>query len=248
MPTWPAHPAAVDLDPLARISADSAGLADAATGNLGAPVEYCPGWSVADLVWHVRGVHHFWGEIVEHRMDDPTGVVRLERPAQDALIEQFRVGARRLVSILAATDPAAPVWTWAPQHDAAFVIRHQVQEAAVHRWDAEHAAGRTFAIDLPAAIDSIEEFLSYSTDVSDAMPLGAPILVEATDADAAWTVDDAAGGAVGWRRGQLAAPAATLRGSAGDLLLWLYGRIPDKTTAIGDMPLLGRFRSHFGTA
>ena len=248
MPTWDIHPAAADLDPTAQIAADSAALADAAAGNLGAPVEYCPGWSVEDLVRHVRGVHEFWGQIVARGLADPDEVIRSDRPASDVLIADFRAGAQRLVDVLRAADPNAEVWTWAPERNAGFVIRHQVQEAAVHRWDAEHATGKSGAVATPAAVDSIEEFLTYSADVSDGAALGAPIAVEATDVDAAWTIDDGAGGTIAWRRGRTGTPAAVLRGSASDLLLWLYGRIPDNRVASGDTSLITRFRSHIDTA
>ena len=248
MPTWDIHPAAADLDPTAQIAADSAAFADAAVDNLDAPVEYCPGWSVEHLVRHVRDVHEFWGQIVARGLADPRDVIRSDRPATGDLIDDFRAGAQRLVDVLRAADPRAEVWTWAPERTAGFVIRHQVQEAAVHRWDAEHAAGRSVSVATPAAVDSIEEFLTYSADVADAAALGAPIAVEATDVDAAWTIDDATGATIAWHRGRTGPPAAVLRGSASDLLLWLYRRIPDDSVASGDKPLLTRFRSHIDTA
>ncbi len=59
------HPAAAGLDFTAEIALQSAALAEAAEGNLAAPVEHCPGWTVADLVRHVYEVHWFWGTIVD---------------------------------------------------------------------------------------------------------------------------------------------------------------------------------------
>ena len=90
-------PTFAGFDPLAEIAEHSAGLARAAEANLDAPVEHCPGWTVADLVWHLSDVHWFWAKIVaelpserpedlqrperaapvEPRMDDPAA--RLER-------------------------------------------------------------------------------------------------------------------------------------------------------------------------
>src|SRR6266702_3906039 len=222
MATWEIHPAAASLDPTTQIETDSAGLADAATGILDVPVEYCPGWTVADLVWHVRGVHHFWAEIVASRLTDPNDVKRFERPGDAQLIDDFR--------------------------DAGFVVRHQVQETAVHRWDAEHAARNTFSIDLPTAVDSIEEFLTFSTDVSDATPLGTALLLDATDADAAWIVDDGPNQTVRWSRAQAESAGAELHGSASDLLLWLYGRAEPDAMVTGDTGVLSRFRTHLDTA
>jgi len=53
--------------------------------------------------------------------------------------------------------------TWAPaQQDIAFIARHQVQEAAVHHWDAVHTAGGDLTIAHPVADDAIEELLMFS--------------------------------------------------------------------------------------
>jgi uncharacterized protein (TIGR03083 family) len=227
------HPAAAGLDYFAEIAMHSAGLADAAEANLDAPVEHCPGWTVADLVNHVRQVHWFWGLMAEQRLaappedDEPP-----EAPARDELLAQFRAGALRLVEILRAADQQAPVWTWAPsQQNIAFISRHQVQEAAVHRWDAEHAAGRRYAFTVPVSVDSIEEFLTFSVaSVADPPDqpkpnLGGRLVLLATDADAAWTItDDEQPGTVRFSRGaEPGAPSVT--GTASDLLLWLYRRV-----------------------
>jgi uncharacterized protein (TIGR03083 family) len=99
------------LDHCALIAADSAGLADAAEANLSAPVEHCPGWTVADLVRHVWEVHAFWGQVVERRLGDHSEFVEPPAPSDDQLIGAFRTGARRLVDILAAAEPATPVWS-----------------------------------------------------------------------------------------------------------------------------------------
>src|SRR5690242_20585991 len=126
----------MSFDPLTLIGAQSLALADAAEGNFDAPVEHCPDWTVQDLVRHVYGVHSFWGQVVERRLQDPEQVQAPEEVPADALLDTFRAGADRFVGVLALADPNAAVWTWSDQHDVAFVVRHQVQEAAVHRWDA----------------------------------------------------------------------------------------------------------------
>jgi hypothetical protein len=61
----------------------------------------------------------------------------------------------------------ARVWTWAPTNQTiGFITRHQVQEAAVHRWDAEHAAGRSASLDAALATDAVEEILIYSVSTA----------------------------------------------------------------------------------
>ena len=177
-------------------------FADAAAGNLDAPVEFCPGWTVRDVVHHLTQVHWFWATIVEDGITEQPQDLDRPEPAPDAtIIETFRSGAERLVGVLGAADPAARVWTWAPaQQDAGFVIRHQVQEAVGHHWDVAHAAGRSVRISPAVGADAVDEFLHVSVSNADDAegddPLPAPLDgrlgLACTDSDAAWLVVDGA--------------------------------------------------------
>ena len=230
----------------------SEGFAQAAEGNLYAAVEHCPEWSVADLVWHLTEVHWFWATIVVEHLDAPPGESRRpSRASDDGLVATFRAGARRLADVLAAANPSAHVWTWAPaQQDVAFVARHQVQEAAVHHWDARHAAGGDLQIEPQVAGDAVDEFLAFSvsTDADPTDPADPPrpaldgsFVLRCTDVDAAWTVTDGeAAGTVACRRG--ATPGVPeLAASASSLLLWLYRRVPLDPGAV-PTAVLERFR------
>ena len=215
------------------IAEHSAGLAAAAEGNLDAGVEHCPGWTVADLVWHLTEVHWFWATIAGERLDAPPGADRRPaRPPRERLIGNFRAGADRLAGVLRAANDSDAVWTWAPaQRDIAFIRRHQVQEAAVHHWDAVHAAGGQLSIAAPVAADSIAEFLTFSvsSDADPAEPARPPLAgrfaLRCSDADAAWTVSDGSGpGTVRHEPGARPGTPA-ISGTASDLLLWLYRRL-----------------------
>jgi uncharacterized protein (TIGR03083 family) len=237
-------------DMLDAIARHSRGFADAAEGNLGAGVEHCPGWSVADLVWHLTEVHWFWGTIVEERLDAPPDDSK--RPAREGdagLLDTFRSGANHLVEVLAAAEPSAHVWTWAPaRQDVGFVVRHQVQEAAVHHWDARHAGGGGLVIEPLLAADGVDEFLNFSLSSAEdpADPprpaLGATFALRCDDAPHAWTVTD--GPAPGTVAAAQGAPADIpgIAASASDLLLWLYGRVELQR---GPVPadVLARFRA-----
>lgn len=251
-------PPATGFDPLAEIAEHSAALARAAEPNLGAPVQHCPGWTVADLVWHLREVHWFWAKIVaELPSDPPADEEGPTRPPPDRLVAEFRTGAEHLVRVLAAADPAARCWTWAPtQQNTGFVLRHQVQEAAVHRWDAEHAAGRDVTLGSAMSVDAIDEFLTFSmatvTDpASTPRPnLAGALVLAASDAGTAWTVsDDTLPGTVRFTAGPADPGLPRVSATASDLLLWLYGRVPLPVSAgaAGDQQaaeqLLARFRA-----
>jgi uncharacterized protein (TIGR03083 family) len=245
----------------AAIAEHSNGFAEAAGGNLNAPVEFCPGWTVRDVVHHLTQVHWFWATLVEDGLTEQPQDLKRPEPAPDGtIIETFRSGAERLVRVLGAADPAARVWTWAPaQQDAGFVIRHQVQEAVGHHWDVAHAAGRAVRISPAVGADAVDEFLHFSVSNADDAagddPLPAPLEgrlgLACTDSDAAWLVADGAPPGTAavsrtTRAGLDADGVPTVTGTGGQLLLWLYDRHgdPGGEADVGDVDpaLLQRFR------
>jgi uncharacterized protein (TIGR03083 family) len=233
------------LDYPAAIRSDGLALAEAAEGaGPAAPVAGCPGWDVAELVWHVTEVHYFWADIVAGSLADPEAVPALERPdGFPALLVRYRAGVERIAEVLADADPATPVWTWARQKDAAFVIRHQAQETAVHRWDAEQAAGRSFTIEPALAADAVDEFFEHTAARrrEGVPPVGGAVHLHATDTPGEWTVSEDASGALVVERGHARGDAA-LRATASDLLLLLYRRIgPEAEARHGDAAVLERF-------
>ena len=229
-----------------RGAVDSDGLEAA----LARPVEHCPGWSVADLLDHLTGVQWFWATVVdERRPEPPADAERPVRAPDPQLLDRFTTGAARLVSVLQAADPAQACWSWAPsQQDAAFTIRHQAQEAAVHHWDAAHAVGAGMSIDPAAAADAVEEFLTFSVASTaypapeGAGPLGEPLAVRATDHTAGWTIRDGSVPGTLEFSTDLPEGVAAIEASASDLLLWLYGRVAVDTSAV-DLALVERFRA-----
>src|ERR1700686_2307312 len=117
----------------------SAQVAVAAIGRLDAPIEHCPGWTMADLVQHLIEVQWFWATVVEQRMQERPHEGRPTDLDPSVLVERFLDGSRRLVRVLGACDQGTKVYTWAPQQqNVAFVTGHQVQEIVVHHWDASH--------------------------------------------------------------------------------------------------------------
>lgn len=250
--------AGAGFDEVGAILEHSRGLADAAEGNLAAPVERCPGWTVADLVRHVTEVHWFWGTIAGERLAEPPDESRRPPPVPDErLVEEFRAGAERLAAVLRAADGSERVWTWAPaQQDIAFIRRHQVQEAAVHHFDAAHAAradagaaGVTVAIAPAAAADAVSEFLTFSVS-SDADPADPPrpdldgrFSLVATDAAVTWDIGPGRlPGTVAFTTSSGATPPGEIVATASELLLWLYNRVELDTSAVPP-ELVARFRA-----
>jgi len=117
-------------------------------------------------------------------------------------------------------------------------------ETSIHRWDAESATGEQAAVDAALAVDGIDEFLTVFLprladnfgEVGDAT-----VHLHCTDVEGEWLVAR--------RDGELTVTAehakgdVAARGSASDLLLFLWGRVPaDALEVFGDGDLLARFR------
>jgi uncharacterized protein (TIGR03083 family) len=227
---------------LAALRREGRMLGDAAQrAGLQAPVPPCPGWTVAELVWHIGEVHHFWGGVVQRRATNHTEVPKPDRPAEADLLAWYRAGLEQLADVLAAADPATAVWTWAPQKDVAFIQRRMAQETAVHRVDAELAAGAPTPIDPTLAVDGVDEFFKFHTawKREGATPLAGSVHLRATDADGEWLVTET-GDRLQVTRGHAKGDVA-VRGPACDLLLLLWRRRgPGDVEVHGDAAVLDR--------
>lgn len=244
---------------LDAIAQHSTALADAAEGNLELPIEHCPGWSMADLVHHLTSVQWFWRWIAQHRPEAaPEDLEHPERAAEDQLVPTLRRTTAELLGTLRDADQAASCWTWYPgRQDIGFITRHQVQEAAVHHWDAARAAGLEAPIEGDVAADAVEEFLTCSVasevdpmledDHPDLEPLGGRLVLHAPGR--AWTITDSvAARALSWEPEEVLPATGRVRGTSGELLLWLYERVelPVETLpSAGD--IVRRFRAHVFT-
>jgi uncharacterized protein (TIGR03083 family) len=151
---------------------------------------------------------------------------------------QLRLG-ELVAAVRSLDDPDRPVYAFAPEHRrAGFWPRRMAQETTVHRVDAEQAAGgRGGAIDPTLAVDGIDEVLSVFVAT-----LGAgrspgddrTVHLHATDVEGEWLVRFTPDGVV-VERGHAKGDAA-VRGPAGDLLLWLWGRRSlDELEVFGDV-------------
>ena len=212
-----------------RRFADAAAEAVLARGWT-APVAGCPGWTLADLVWHLSEVQHFWAWIVRTRAPDASGYPRPARRPVDELLGFFTAVSAALETALDAADPTEPVWTWGPRQDVAFVLRRQMQEAVVHTVDVEQVLGDVRAIPADVGLDGLDEWLEVM--VPGALPHGPPedahpVVLHAVDADAERILFP----------GSRPFPIAALTGNAGDLLLAVWRRVPLEVLTVDGDPL-----------
>jgi uncharacterized protein (TIGR03083 family) len=227
-----------------HLRADGEALARAAEGRLERQVPSCPEWTVADLVRHTGHVHRFWGEIAGQRLQAPAQFEGRPSPDDGGLLEWYREGLRETADVLGAADPSEAVWTWAPQKDVGFIQRRMAHETAVHRVDAELAAGTVEPVDAELAVDGIDEFLDLFVahpGMASRLAEGAEsIHLHSTDAPGEWLVR-VAGGALTVAREHGKGDAA-VRAPASDLMLLLWRRRPPSELEVfGDATALDRF-------
>lgn len=231
---------------LVALERDSAAFVDACeVAGLTAVVPSCPGWTVADLLWHLIEVHDFWRtKVVEHR-DSWEDHEQRPRPVDEGLVAMYRRGRTDLLTTLEQVNPAMSMWTWSNDKTAGFVIRRMTHETAVHLWDATEAAGMVNPIEPTLASDGIDEFLMHFTgDVAEgAPPVGGSVHLHCADVAGEWTLrqtDEGFAVAREHSKGDCA-----IRGSASDILLALWRRVPlSACDVVGDADVAARFIAH----
>ncbi|MBU2669611.1 maleylpyruvate isomerase family mycothiol-dependent enzyme [Actinoplanes bogorensis] len=199
------------LDHLALLHDELAAFQDCLTGDLSAPVEHCGDWTLHDLVVHL-GQENLWAAAAVREL---RGDYVAEPPPAD-VVPWFADTARTLTDTL-AVDPATEAWTFFPPHTVGFWRRRRCLETLVHRWDAEQAAGRPSTLNPALCGDGIAEvidgFVPRQIRLGRMDPLQAAIRLNATDLPASWQLGPGV-------------PVAELSGTAADLLLMLWGRLP----------------------
>lgn len=226
------------------IRTDGAALAVAAErAGVGAPVPSCGDWTIGDLCAHVGRLHRWAARIVASRPADPTDHWKqIEYPSGSALVDFVAEGYGPLADVLERAGADEPCWSWTDRRTVGFWARRQANELAVHRWDAERAAGEPEPIDRDLAVDGIQELF----DILPFRPGGPPtgngetIHLHCTDGAGEWLIRLGSDGVTvvnEHAKGDVAA-----RGGASDLLLMMWGRVPvDQVEVFGDASLLERW-------
>ena len=229
---------------LAALERDGLAFADScAAAGLDTRVAACPDWTVADLLWHMAEVHHFFTFIVGELRQSPDGYVQPPRPAADQLLGFYRSGFATTLQVLTDADPAAPVWSWANDRTAGFVVRRMAHETAMHRWDADQASKRDMPIEGHLASDGIDEFLQHfiGDPVEGAAAVGGSVHIHCTDVAGEWTIRPGDDSGFDVTREHAKGDCA-MRGSASDLLLALWRRQPlSGVDVVGDAEVAARF-------
>ena len=109
--------AVMPADHIVALRRDSNRIALGVAGRLNHFVPSCPGWQVADLVWHLGIVHMFWRMVARGVLAGPEAWSEPDRPDTDDLLAWFVGGVDLTANILDSLDPDMPAWTWGRRQD-----------------------------------------------------------------------------------------------------------------------------------
>lgn len=226
---------------LSNIRSDVTSLVAAARAEPHAPVAACDGWDRRTLVQHLCVPFGWATAQAEAGPDDRRGFKDAPRPGEgDDPFEFLTTATERMVAAFSAMDATTTWPTWAGPRPASWFARRMAHEAAVHRWD---AAGGT--IDATLAVDGIDEVLDEFAPLVGADRFGgttSTLHLHATDTDDGEWLVTLGPDAVASERIHAKGDAA-LRGSAGDLYLFVWNRIPaaEPLDVIGALPAAERW-------
>ncbi len=237
------------LDHLTIISDEGSRIVDAFERDRQAAVPWSDRWTVATVARHVAATHHVVAEIVRGRPDADFGLFgQLQTPAKDSpeFVEWFRSGTASLLKQLSSVPADEECWSWyAPGRSVGWWTRRMALEAVIHRWDTDAAQGLDFSVAPDVAADGIDEFLDVFVAAARAghdSPAGPTMKLECSDRSERWWLDLSDRGERTVSRERRDA-SVRIRGTAEQLLLMLWGRVP--VTAVvevtGDVGALERW-------
>ncbi|MFI5841172.1 maleylpyruvate isomerase family mycothiol-dependent enzyme [Catenuloplanes sp. NPDC051500] len=212
----------------------------AAAPSLDAIVPTCPEWTLFDLAEHIGTGRFAWAATVAAGPDATTksstdAVAPVDRAELSAWLAD---STRALVDALRDAGPDRGCWVWWEQSQSpatcGAVARHQLQQMAVHTYDAQITVGTPQPLPEEIALDGVEEFLFTCCATTAAWPHEPAVVDYHATEGRSWRVRLSADGA---QVGPLTAEAAdaTATGTASQLVEFFYGRIsPDAVKLDGD--------------
>jgi uncharacterized protein (TIGR03083 family) len=194
-------------------------------------------WDVTDLAAHLGAVHRW----AAYNMGSVTRGDLVNRPElTEPVVEWYAAGRDELLAALAENDPDAQCYTLSKtDRTVRFWHRRQLFEALVHLWDLRSATdpGAPAPREVPPEVhaDGVAElFDTFIARARDLEPLNGVVRLLSTDTDDQWTFG------VDWERDTTDYPDAIIRGTAANLLLYVWNRT-DNVEKSGDLQLIARF-------
>jgi uncharacterized protein (TIGR03083 family) len=210
----------------------------AAAPSLDVQVPTCPEWTLLDLVQHLVEGRHKWAATVAAGAADALAIVSapVAPREREAVLDWFAASVRELLDALREAGPDRGCWTWwgtsqSPQTSGA-VARHQLQQLAVHTYDAQVTVGVPQPLSSEVALDGVDEFLTTCCAGTEPWPHEPAVVDYHATEGRSWRlwVSDGRTRVTRLPNGATAGgdpePAdAAAWGTANELVMFFYGRI-----------------------
>jgi uncharacterized protein (TIGR03083 family) len=208
----------------------------AAAPSLDVQVPTCPEWTLFDLVRHLGEGRRAWAATIAAGPAATAKSTTEGAPAapieRDALLAWSAAATQELLDALREAGPDRGCWAWWGKSQSPLtcgaVARRQLHEIAVHTYDAQVTIGAAQPLPEEVALDGVEEFLYTICTTTVAWPHQPATSDYYATEGRSWRNWVAADGS---RAAALPTPVqdtadASVQGTASDLVLALYGRIP----------------------
>ncbi|MCX5156988.1 MULTISPECIES: maleylpyruvate isomerase family mycothiol-dependent enzyme [unclassified Streptomyces] len=217
----------------------------ASAPSLDVQVPTCPEWTLFDLAQHIGEGRRDWAATVAAG-PAPAKSAAEGAPAapreREALLAWLAESTEQLVDALRKAGPDRGCWSWwetlQSPHTSGAVARHQLQQMAVHTYDAQITVGAPQPLPTEVALDGVDEFLSTCVATTSPWPHKPAAIDFHASEGRSWRLSLSADGARTTRLpgpGTVPATAAgqdpdaadvSARGTANELVLILHNRIP----------------------
>jgi uncharacterized protein (TIGR03083 family) len=216
----------------------------AAAPSLDVQVPTCPEWMLLDLVQHLGAGRRVWAATVAAGPDATAKATPQDTAApsreREALLVWLAESTRLMLDALRDAGPDRGCWAWWRKTQSpltcAALARRQLHEIAAHTYDAQLTAGAPEPLPEEVALDGVEEFLFTFGTTTEPWPHERAVVEYHATEGRSWRHTHDAGGA---RAVRLPVPGeeaidACMEGTASDLVLALYGRIPLDSLKVDD--------------
>lgn len=231
------------LSAFERAAADFAAALERVDPDAAVPA--CPGWTVADLALHLGSGQRWAASIL---LSGTAQKVPEVLRTTISWADWYAGTSAALAAALRAVDPDEPCWNFAPvEQRAGFWARRRLHETLVHLVDLLQAAAATGERPAPGpdvvrpaiAADGVDEvfgvFLPRMPARGFAPAVTRQVGVRAVDTGDEWTLTPVSQGIAPSVERAKAVGEAVLSGTAAELLLCLWKRLPpDALTVTGD--------------
>jgi uncharacterized protein (TIGR03083 family) len=228
------------------IDADAERLVAMGERGLHEPVPSCPGWDVAEVLWHTAVVfEHKVRVMADNAWPDPWPPAEFDDRSE---IDFLRRAKDDLFAEFSRHDIDEQTTTFGSDSTIGFWARRMALEAAVHRYDAELAHAATTAIADDLAVDGVDEVLHvmlagpwWSERVDTSHPVDAVVSVQT--GGHAWSCELHERSASVADEADASA-AATVSGAPEPVFRWLWGRADDsEIERAGEAAVAAEFRA-----